>query len=130
MSGPAVVLRAGEQVWRFRFGNNALAELEGMLGLSLPQLGKRLAAGEAGFRELRALVWAGLLHEQPDITLRQAGEVMDAAGLEAAVDAAVRAFTAAFPPGEKGGKAGAMGEGKALAAGTGTASSGTPAGPA
>lgn len=59
---------------------NAFAEFEGAMGCSITHM---LAGGDLetrmGIREARALIWAGLLHEEPTLTLRRAGELLEEA---------------------------------------------------
>lgn len=55
-----------------RLNNNALAEAESILGMSM------LAPIRLGVRELRALLFAGLKDRKPAETLARIGELMDA----------------------------------------------------
>lgn len=91
---------------------NALADLEGALGRPLSKIGPSLQQGKMGVREVRALVWAGILHEYEDASLRQIGEWLNEAkflkseasrdGLMAKVfEALVAAFPEAATTGEE-----------------------------
>lgn len=63
---------------RLRFDMNALAELEGVLGRSVAEV--LSGDGQAlGFASMRALMWAGLRHEDRGITLERAGQMMQSA---------------------------------------------------
>lgn len=107
----------------FRFNLNALAELEGILGESLMQIKPE----QFGFKQQRAMVWAGLLHAEPKLTLGQVGELLDPVLEDATAygDVMVKvmeAFGLAFPQAEKpveGGDPNAQ----SAASGTGTQSS-------
>lgn len=56
---------------RLRFDINALADAEEALGGSLASLGEQM-----GIRPLRALIWAGLKWEDPQLSIRQAGDLI------------------------------------------------------
>ena len=80
---------------RLKYNMNALAELEDVLGKPMTQF----SAENVGIKELRALVWAGLLHESPDLTLREAGDLIDLDHLEEIVKKVSEALALAFPQG-------------------------------
>jgi hypothetical protein len=61
---------------RLRFDVNALAELEMALG---GQSFSEVLSGEMGLATIRALLWAGLRHEDRGITLERAGLLMQKA---------------------------------------------------
>lgn len=85
-----VELKAGDKTYVLRYTTNALVRLEDELGKPATVLGD-------SFREARALFWAGLLHAHPEITVEQAGEIMDEVGLTEAVQKAGEALRLAFP---------------------------------
>lgn len=55
-----------------RYDFNAMADYEEAVGKPITQMGE----GNVGMRELRALLWAGLLHKHPRLTLKQAGSLI------------------------------------------------------
>jgi hypothetical protein len=57
----------------FRFESNSLAKLDGALGFPFTRINNENAGGEV----IRAMVWAALLHELPELTLEEAGKLMD-----------------------------------------------------
>jgi hypothetical protein len=59
---------------------NALSELEGALHFTMEEIGRRFKRGRIGTRDIRGLIWAGLLHEDEDLTLRQVGDWLNEAG--------------------------------------------------
>ena len=61
----------------FRFGGNALAELEGAMGMTQREIFELATKQDLSVRLTRAMVWAALLHESPDLTLRDAGDIID-----------------------------------------------------
>ncbi len=72
---------------------NAFCEAEAITGVSLME-------GELAFkslRVLRGLIWAGLLHEQPDITLKDAGLIINELGMEHCFNAVAEAIVIAMP---------------------------------
>lgn len=100
------VVELGGATRLLRFDMNALCALEEALGLSITDFDP----GKAGFRGQRALLWAGLLHEDEQfakgyparLTVAQVGEWMTPLMLEPenyskALTAAANAFAAAFP---------------------------------
>lgn len=93
---------------------NALCEYEGATGDSWNSFFDRLDNGTIRATELRAMVWAGLMANHPDITLSQAGAVLSSNS-----DAVIRAAAAALPA-EEGAppSKGARGNGRAKAPGT------------
>ena len=84
-----------------RFDYNALCELEGHLGVSIPNLGNILASGSVGLKEIRAILWAGLLHEDESLTVKKVGEILDdvkwTKNIDKITQAVLSAFEAAFP---------------------------------
>ena len=63
----------GGKTRNLRYEMNALPELEGVLKLTIEEIGRRFQKGKVGTREVRALVWAGLLHEDEELSIRQVG---------------------------------------------------------
>lgn len=75
---------------------NALCRAEEVTGTSF-------LAGEIAFqnlRSMRAILWAGLLHESPDLTLLDAGNIIDEVGMEHAFNCVAEAMIGAMPQGE------------------------------
>lgn len=85
-----------DQPRKLKFTTNALAELEDALNMPLTQLGENMA----GIKTIRALVWAGLLHESPNLTIDQAGNLLDYADFNHASEKVKEALELAF--GNKG----------------------------
>lgn len=91
---------------------NALAELEGALKLTMEEVGSRFKRGKFGTREVRALVWAGVLHADEDVTIRQmgnwlteAGFLKDTATRDGLLNKVFEALAASFPEAAKDAKA-------------------------
>lgn len=103
----------------FRFNLNALAELEGVIGETLMQIKPE----QFGFKQQRAMVWAGLIHAEPKLTLAQVGDLLDpvledAAAYGEIIAKVMEAFGFAFPQAEK--TESADPNGQSAASGTGT----------
>jgi len=71
---------------QLRFDFNAFAALQRECGISIMDLQKfvgiaKNSANESGLMlpiyELRGFIWAGLLDESPDITVKQVGDLLD-----------------------------------------------------
>ena len=62
-----------DKVRKLKFTTNALAELEDALGHSL----SKLDTVDVGIKTIIKMFWASLLHESPELTIKEAGELMD-----------------------------------------------------
>lgn len=92
------------KAWDLRYDMNALAELEGALRMTMAEIGLRFKRGKVGTRECRALVWAGILHVDEDVTIRQAGDWLTEAGFlkdektrDALLEQVFEALRSSFP---------------------------------
>lgn len=93
---------------KLRYDTNALAELEDVMGKPITQLTETTV----GVKALRAMLWAGLLHESPDLTIREAGELMDYADMKTIAEKVTEAIGLAFGDGiEKNKMSGLSGAG-------------------
>lgn len=77
--------RDGSQTWRLRYGNRSLRWFERQTGLKIMSLDM----DNLGMEEITALVAAGLIHDNPAITLDDADDVIDAVGMYRAYNAAM-----------------------------------------
>lgn len=76
---------------KLKYTFNAFCELEDVLGRPLSEISEIMDGFK--LKDLRAMLWAGLLHESPDLTLEEAGELMDkASSLEEVAEAVVKAM--------------------------------------
>lgn len=73
-----------------RYTLNALAELEDRLGVSVSEL----ANVTMGMKQIRAFLWSGLLHESPDLTEQEVGNMVDFDNMEYISQKITEAFTA------------------------------------
>jgi hypothetical protein len=83
-----------DKMRRLRYTNRSLVRLEEEVGLTVQQAGHRVEIGS--LRALSALVWAGLLHEDPDLSREDALDLIDLQRMEEIGEAVKRALEAAF----------------------------------
>ena len=75
------IVLADGQIHELRFGANGLCALEAKFGKPIGEIGKDLE--KAGRRnsiqlsDIRAWLWAALLHENPSMTVEEAGDLID-----------------------------------------------------
>ncbi|MFA4885450.1 MAG: hypothetical protein WC601_06720 [Desulfotomaculaceae bacterium] len=62
-----------DKVRTLRYNLNALAELEDKIGVPLSALNNL----SMGMKQIRAFLWAGLIHEDPDLDEKTVGELVD-----------------------------------------------------
>jgi hypothetical protein len=94
-----VELKAGETAYTLRFSIDAMCRLEETTGKGLMDLLVQLAdAHRMTLTMVRHMLHAGLLEHHPEVTLKEAGEIMLAAGgMLISMAAVTRAIHAAFP---------------------------------
>jgi hypothetical protein len=89
----------GDDTFIIRFTANAICEAEEALGKTIIQITDDLAGGKISMILVRGLLWAGLRDKHPKIDLRQAGDMIVAAGGMMPVFLVISdAFAKAFPP--------------------------------
>lgn len=86
---------------RFRhlkYDLNAFAEMEGDFG-SINEVMDRLRSGS--MKAVRDIIWAGLLHEDNELTKRDVGSMIELGDLEELTPKIVEALQSALPQGEE-----------------------------
>jgi hypothetical protein len=73
-------LRDGETEYRLRFHWNAAAEYEEVTGQTLSEALANVARRRVSAKAVRAMLWAGLREHHPEVTLAQAGQIIDHVG--------------------------------------------------
>lgn len=79
-------LEINSRKYLLEYGQNAFCALEDQTGESIPEIMSALAKEPekqlASFRFTRALLWAGLKSRRRNITLEEAGDILEQAGSE------------------------------------------------
>lgn len=94
-----IVIDIGGEERRIRFDVNALIDLEDALNIDIMERPESIVElfEKPTLRRIRTLLWAGLLHENPNLTLREAGALIDTENMNV-VGAAMRGvFFGALP---------------------------------
>ena len=118
-----VALEAGGKAYKLCFSANALCELEDALDMPIEQIGVALSDPKLRrIKTVRACLWAGLTEFQPDITIKQAGEIVQELSLVKAMVLVGEAMTLAFPEQASGVPDPQTPGGPKAASGTGSAS--------
>lgn len=93
--------KAGSARYVLDYTPNAFCDLEDETGVDTLTFINRFAQAKGAtmsFRDVRLLFWAGLIEEHPDITIREAGDIMRKLGaVDAALELAMKALAQAFP---------------------------------
>lgn len=94
-----VSFEAGGKQYTLRYSSNALCELEDALNLGINDIIARMK--NMRVKDARAIFWAGLTDNHPDIDLKAAGRMLDEIKIEKATSLITEAFSLAFGKGEK-----------------------------
>lgn len=98
-----VALSADGRVYTLSFSINALCELEDAVGETVNAIAAQMSDGSrVKLKTIRTLVWAALRDHHPETSLEDAGDIIGAAGVPAAMEAIGEAFAKAFPEAEEG----------------------------
>lgn len=93
-----VGFEVGDQSYTLRYTINALCEMEGALGMGVQDFCRHLVAGDVRLTNIRAAFWAGLRSHHPDLSLAQAGDLLQKmGGAERALVLIGEAMALAFP---------------------------------
>jgi hypothetical protein len=101
----------GDSTYSLHFTANGMCELEAAAGCSTMAFLKRLdeaaASSDLSIGDVRLLFWAGLKEHHPEITVQQAGSLMqELGGIDKAMALAGEAVAASMPKSEEDGSAG------------------------
>lgn len=97
MANPArgeVAFTVADTEYTLKYSTNAICELEDRLNAGL----NTIVGHMDRLSTVRGMLWAGLRAKHPDITIQQAGEIIDKCGMIAATEVIGKALKAAFPP--------------------------------
>lgn len=89
------------KIYAFKYTVNSLCELEE--ATQYKDINQLMAAVQTGsIGAIRAMVWAGLIWDQPDLTMNEVGGFMgDMAGMQQFAEAVGKAFVASSPEAPK-----------------------------
>ena len=90
------------QAYRVRFSWNSAAEYEEAAGKPLSDALLDIAREKLSARSLRAMIWAGLQEHHADVTLKDAGRLIDSMGRAEAQRVMAVALRYYFPELEEG----------------------------
>lgn len=93
----AITFTAGINTHHMRYSVNSLIELEDKLKQPMFEIFKAATEGRVRLRDIRTLVWAGLIHENKQLTEQEAGEIIDEVGFNNVVELVGMAMAEAFP---------------------------------
>lgn len=96
MPKQSVPIELGGKTRHLRYDFNALVALEDVLGIPISDIGN-IMAGSVKLSDLRAIVWAGLLHEDKSLTPEAVGDKLELSQIVYIGDKVREAFEAAFP---------------------------------
>ena len=81
---------------KLKFDLNAFIELEDLYG-SIEDALKEMQEGKNKIKAIRAVLWAGLIHEDENLTPKQVGAMIDLSKLEEVTNALMEAIEGAMP---------------------------------
>ncbi len=94
-----IPLRAGAKEYTFRMGANAVCRFEREAAMTIGKAAIQMSDPEqVEMRIVRAMIWAGLKDQHKDISLDDAGNIIDEIGLGNIMRKIQLGLAAAFPP--------------------------------
>lgn len=84
-----------------RYDLNALAELEDATGLDVGEIEKLAQSGKLGMKFIRAFLWAGLIHEDAELTIKGVGGMVDLDNMQEISEVLAQAFEGAISKNSK-----------------------------
>jgi len=90
------------KIYAFKYTVNSLCELEE--ATQYKDINQLMAAVQTGsIGAIRAMVWAGLIWDKPELTMKEMGKLMgDLSGMQQFAEAVGKAFVASSPDAPKG----------------------------
>jgi hypothetical protein len=96
MPKQSIPIELGGKTRHLRYTFNSLCRLEEETGIPIGDIGN-FKSGSLRLTTLRALIWAGLVHDDKDLTPEAVGEIFEDMDLGTIADKIGEAFEAAFP---------------------------------
>ena len=81
MPKPSIPITLGGKTRHLRYTFNALCKLEQELGIPMSEI-IEMAAGSVSLTKFRAMIWAGLLDEDTNLTVEDVGGWMEESSLD------------------------------------------------
>jgi hypothetical protein len=99
-----VGLKVGDKAYTMVFNVNALCLLEDAAGQGVMQIGATMSdPSKMRLGIVRQMLWAGLQTKHAGLTVEEVSAIMDAIGINRAIEVVSQAFALAFPVPEGGG---------------------------
>lgn len=92
-----VALKAGGRELTLACSTNAICELEDASGVTAAEFFSRVGVENPSVKDLRTLFWALLRQHHPEVSISEAGALIDEAGLAEVAAALFEAVEGAFP---------------------------------
>lgn len=83
-----VEVELGGKVRNLRYTMNALAEIEDKLGVAMADM-KDI---KMTIKNVRVILWAGLIHEDKELTIEEVGDMVDMSNFEEVQEKVAEAF--------------------------------------
>lgn len=101
-----IELKAGDATYVLRYSIDAICSLEDDLDKGFPAIAAEMSdTAKVRISSVRQILLAGLREHHPELTLKQAGElIVSAGGAITVLGKIAEAFSAAFPEAEASGK--------------------------
>lgn len=98
-----IAFDALEQSWTLKLGTNAMCEIEDATGKTICEVGEVMGDQKrVTIKLMRTVFWGALRDHHEDITVKQAGGIIDAIGMQEAGRLIGEAFQAAMPVQKEG----------------------------
>ncbi|WP_315920440.1 hypothetical protein [Mesorhizobium sp. SP-1A] len=91
------------QSWTLKLGTNAMCEIEDATGKTFSEVGELMGDQKrVTIKLMRTVFWGALREQHEDVTIKQAGAVIDDIGMQEAGRLIGEAFQAAMPEQKEG----------------------------
>ena len=74
-------IKIGKNVYKIHYGQNSICALEDELNESISDFYERINAGKIKYKDIRALIWAGMLKENQELKPYEVCNLCDEAGI-------------------------------------------------
>jgi len=96
-----VALPVGETTYKLCFSVNATCALEGLLDKTIIEINESLQdPKKVRVQTVRAMLWAALSDNHPELTLQDAGKIAHACGIQVAMEKVIQSILLSNPAAE------------------------------